>query len=97
MEVQGQKGSSDIMKIMITETTDERPGADVDDGFTTTESKLAVYSGEAAERETLARRRWMPDMASSWRVRVAPPGLWCVRVPGQLQSPLSITGSGSTC
>ena len=54
LEVQVQKGSSDIMKIVVTETTDERPGADVDDGFATTESKLAVYSGEAAERETLA-------------------------------------------
>ena len=42
------------MKIVITETTDERPGSDVDDGFTTTESENAVYSGEAAERETLA-------------------------------------------
>ena len=52
--MQAQKGSSDIVKIMITETTDERPGADVDDGFATRESELAVYSGEAAERETLA-------------------------------------------
>ena len=49
-----QKGSSDIMKVVITETTDERPGAGVDDGFRTTESELAVYSSEAAERETLA-------------------------------------------
>ena len=49
--VQVQKGSSDIMKIVITETTGERPSADVDDGFATTESELAVYSGEAAERE----------------------------------------------
>ena len=53
-EVQVQKGSSNIMKIVVTETTDERPGADVDDGFATTDSELAVYSGEAAERETLA-------------------------------------------
>ena len=53
MKVQVRKGSSDIMKIVITETTGERPGADVDDGFTTTESELAVYSGEAAERETV--------------------------------------------
>ena len=61
-----QKGSSDIMKIVIMETTNERPGADVDDGFATTESELAVLSGEAAKRETL--------------VRVAPPRLWCVWV-----------------
>ena len=54
LEVQVQKGSSDIMKIVIMETTNERPGADVDDGFATTESELAVHSGEAAERETLA-------------------------------------------
>ena len=67
LEVQVQKGSSDIMKIVIMETTDERPGADVDDGFATTESELAVYSGEAAERRRLS------GMASSWRVRVAPP------------------------
>ena len=39
---------------MVAETTDERPGADVDDGFAATASELAVYSGEAAERETLA-------------------------------------------
>ena len=32
----------------------ERPGADVDEGFETTESELAEKSGEAAERETLA-------------------------------------------
>ena len=42
------------MKIVISETTDDSPIADVDDGFTTTESELAVWSGEAAERETLA-------------------------------------------
>ena len=52
--MQVQKGSSDITKIVISETTDERPGADVDDGFATTESELAVHLGEAAERETLA-------------------------------------------
>ena len=46
-----QKVSPDIMKFVITETADERPGADVDDGFATTESELAVYSSEAAERE----------------------------------------------
>ena len=40
------------MKLMITETADERPGADVDDGFATTESELAVYAGEAAETES---------------------------------------------
>ena len=28
-----QKGSPDIMKLMITETADERAGVDVDDGF----------------------------------------------------------------
>ena len=39
------------MKLMIMETLDERPGADVDDGLTATESELAVYSGEAEERE----------------------------------------------
>ena len=39
---------------MIAETADERPGADVDDGFATTESELAAFSGEAAERKTLA-------------------------------------------
>ena len=67
--MQAQKGSSDIMKIMITETTSERLGADVDDGFATTESELAVCSGEAAEREML-------DGACGWH----PPGLWCVQV-----------------
>ena len=36
----------DIMKLVITETTDERSGADVDDGFATTGSELAVYSRE---------------------------------------------------
>ena len=55
LEVQVQTGSSDIMKIVIMETTNERPGADVDDGFSTAEFELEVYSGEAAERETLAR------------------------------------------
>ena len=44
-----EKGSPDILKLMITETADERPGADVDDGFATTEPELAVYAGEAAE------------------------------------------------
>ena len=39
------------MKLKITEMADERPGADVGDGFATTESELAVY----AEREQLAR------------------------------------------
>ena len=39
---------------MIAVTTDERPSADMDDGFATTESELAVSSGEAAGRETLA-------------------------------------------
>ena len=68
--VHAQKGSSDTMKIVITETTDERPGADVDDGFSTTESELAEPQ----------RGRRLPGMASSRRVRVAPPGLWCVRV-----------------
>ena len=53
--MQAQKGSSNTVKIIITETTDERPGADVDDGFATAESEVVVYSGEAAERETLAR------------------------------------------
>ena len=43
------------MKLMITETADERPGADVDDGFAMAESELAVYSGEAAEREQAGR------------------------------------------
>ena len=42
------------MKLVITET-DERPGADVDDGFATTESELAVYARAAAEREQAAR------------------------------------------
>ena len=41
------------MKLVITET-DERPNADVDDGFATTESELAMYSSEAAEREQAA-------------------------------------------
>ena len=54
LEVQVQKGSSEFMKIVVTETTDESPGADVDDGFAMTESELAVYLGEAAERKTLA-------------------------------------------
>ena len=67
MEVQAQKGSSDIMKIVIRETTDDRPGADVDDGFAATESELAENSGEAAEG------RRLPGMVSSTRVRVAPP------------------------
>ena len=40
--------------MQIAETADKRPGADVNVGFATTESELAVYSGEAAERETLA-------------------------------------------
>ena len=58
------------------ETTNERPGADVDDGFATTESELAVHSGEAGERETLAGN----GIVMACAVRVAPPGLWCVRV-----------------
>ena len=37
---------------MIAETANERPGADVDDGFATSESELAVYSNEAPERES---------------------------------------------
>ena len=45
------------MKLMITETADERPGADVDDGFATTEPELALYAGEAAEREQAASIR----------------------------------------
>ena len=49
-----QKGSPDIRKFVFTETADESPGADADDGFATTESELAVHSEEAAERETLA-------------------------------------------
>ena len=36
------------MKLVITETADERPVADADDGFATTESEVAVYAGEAA-------------------------------------------------
>ena len=35
-----------------TEEADRRPSAGVDDGFVTTESELAVYAGEAAERES---------------------------------------------
>ena len=54
LEVQAQKGSPDIRKLMFTETADERPGADADDGFATTESGLTVYAGDAAEKETLA-------------------------------------------
>ena len=49
--MQVPKGSPDIMKLTITKTADDRPGADVDDGFATTESELAVHAGEAAERE----------------------------------------------
>ena len=52
---QVQKGSPDILKLVFTETADERPGEDADDGFATTESELAVSSGEAAEREQAAR------------------------------------------
>ena len=37
------------MKLVITETADERAGADVDDGFATTESVLAVSAWEASE------------------------------------------------
>ena len=55
MEAHVQKGSPDIMKIVITEMADDRPGADVDDGFATSEFELAVYSREAVEREQAAR------------------------------------------
>ena len=56
---------------MIAETTDVRPGADKDDGFATTESELAVYSGEAAERETLAGNGIVMACAGSGSIRTA--------------------------
>ena len=46
--MQVQKRSPDIVKLVITETADERPSADADDGFAATESELAVFAGEAA-------------------------------------------------
>ena len=51
MEAQVQKGPPDILKLVFTDTADERPGGNADDGFVTTESALAASSGEAAERE----------------------------------------------
>ena len=55
------------MKLMITETPNERLGADVDDGFTATESELAVYSGEAAEREQAARSERSKGSCKAYR------------------------------
>ena len=92
-EVQVQKGSPDIRTFMIAETADKRLGADVDDGFATTESELQVYSGEAAERETLAGNGIVKACAgstASGSIR---------RVQGHLPSisvKLSITGSNRT-
>ena len=40
----GAERFSDTTKLTITETADERPGADVDDGFATIGSELAVYA-----------------------------------------------------
>ena len=91
LEVQVQKGSSDIMKIVVTETT-ERPGADVDDGFATTESEL----GEAAERGD-ACREWHRYGVCGWQRQRASGSIRTVQ--GQLQSllvKLGITGSNST-
>ena len=70
------------MKIVITETTDERPGADVDDGFA---SQRQNPSSQKIQVK-LKRGRRLLGMASSRRVRVASPGLLCVRVapPGLL-------------
>ena len=65
MEVQVQKGSPGSRKFIVAETADERPGADVDDGFATTESEFAVYSGEAAEGETLAGNGIVMERARS--------------------------------
>ena len=44
-----RKGSPDILKLVPTETADECPGCDADDGFATTESEFAMPSVEAAE------------------------------------------------
>ena len=66
MEVQVQKGSPDIRKFMIAETACERPGADVDDGFATTESSSQKIQVKPQRGTRLS------GMASSWRVRVTP-------------------------
>ena len=49
-----QKGSPDILKFVFTEMADEHPDADTDDVLATTESELAVSSGEAADSGTRA-------------------------------------------
>ena len=77
-------------------TTDERPGADVDDGFATTESELAVCSGDLAERETLAGNGIVMARAGSTAREQAARS---EQSKGSLQSllvKLGITGSNST-
>ena len=66
-----RQGSPDILKLVFTETADERPGADAADGFATTESELAVSSGEAAEREQAARSEHSKSICKAcWRSSV---------------------------
>ena len=67
------------MKLVITETTVERAGADVEDGFSTTESELAVCAGEAAASGSI---RPAQGQLESLLVKLSITGLRCT-VPEQ--------------
>ena len=49
LEVHVQRGSPDVQKTVFRETADMHPDADSDGVFATTESELAVSSGDASD------------------------------------------------